>query len=434
MKPPLARGLYSAASYLLTPVAFGRLLIKSRKNPDYRSYLGERLGYIKKSKSGTKHLHFHAVSVGETLAAVPVIKDLNTDHPDWSFSISVTTPTGREQAQKHLSSIAEVSFLPFDLPDAVARFVNRINPDLMVLVETELWPNLINYCAKQDIPRVLINGRMSEKSAANYKKMASVTRPMMQQLDLVLAQFEEDAQRFVDLGCAAESVLQQGNLKFDIQLTEELRQHAKQYKESWQLYKRPVFIAASTHPGEEAMLLDQYQRLLDVHTDLLMILVPRHPDRTAEVEQLVSNRNISSIRRTQLNKVDDNGAELIDSQVLILDTLGELSLFYGLSDIAFVGGSLIEHGGHNPIEPALWGLPILTGTHCFNFLEITKQLADSGALVQCSSVDQLFDKLQELLGDSQLQEVMGKKSADVLKTNRGSLHRQKQQIESLLVG
>ena len=428
MKPCLARGLYSTASYLLTPLAFGRLAVKSRKNPAYRSHLGERLGYTKTGEKGAKHLHFHAVSVGETLAAVPVIKDLSAAHSDWSFSISVTTPTGREQAQKHLSAIAEISFLPFDLPDAVNRFLTRIEPDLMVLVETELWPNLVNYCSKQIIPVVLINGRMSEKSARSYKKVASLTRPMMQQMDLVLAQFEEDAQRFIDLGCIAENVLPIGNLKFDIQLTEDLHQQATEYKANWGLQDRLVFIAASTHPGEEEILLDQYKELLVLHPNLLMILVPRHPERAAEIEQLVMDRKISSTRRTQLNEKQS----FPDAQVLILDTLGELSLFYGLSDIAFVGGSLIEHGGHNPIEPALWNLPILMGVHCFNFLEITKRLSDSGALVQCKSADQLFDKLQELLADSQLQESMGKKSADVLKTNRGSLQRQKQQIENLL--
>ena len=192
MKPCLARGLYSTAYYLLTPLAFGRLAVKSRKNSAYRSHLRERLGYTKSGEKGAKHLHFHAVSVGETLAAVPVIKDLSATHSDWSFSISVTTPTGREQAQKHLSAIAEISFLPFDLPGAVNRFLTRVDPDLMVLVETELWPNLVNYCCKQDIPVVLINGRMSEKSARSYKKVASLTQPMMQQMDLVLAQFEED--------------------------------------------------------------------------------------------------------------------------------------------------------------------------------------------------------------------------------------------------
>ena len=441
MKSALARGLYSAASYTLTPFAVSRLLIKSRKNADYRKHIGERFGYGKniseagRISRGQRHLHFHAVSVGETLAAAPIIKELCSHHPHWSFSVSVTTPTGRDQAEKHLSDIADIRFLPFDLPDAMTRFLGKIQPDLLVIVETELWPNLIAACHRLNIPTLLMNGRMSEKSALGYKKMPAVTEPMLAKIDLVLAQFDADARRFTELGCSPERVIGVGNLKFDMQLSDTERHLVERYRAVWNLNARPVWIAASTHPGEESLLLAQHQVLLRSFPELLLVLAPRHPDRAQEVQTITANHGLSCLRRTQavdLDSPDPASVQSLDCQVFILDTLGELSLFYGLADIAFVGGSLVEHGGHNPIEPALWELPILTGLHCHNFSEITRQLAESGALVQCDDAHQLGANLAELIADQKLRNSIGEKSKPVINANQGSLARQRKQIENLL--
>lgn len=430
MKSELARGLYSTVSYLATPFALARLAVKSRSNSGYRSHLSERFGLVSKSYQtqvqGQSHVHFHAVSVGETLAAVPMVRSLAEANKDWSFSVSVTTPTGRDQAEKHLSGIADICFLPFDLPGSVKRFLNRIDPDILVMVETELWPNLIAQCHSKHIPTLLMNARMSEKSAVSYQRMSAVTRPMMAQLDLVLAQFESDAKRFIELGCVADKVFCAGNVKFDIQLTPELKQSAEKFRGIWQLQNRKVWIAASTHPGEEVQLLKLHKELLGQFSNLLMILVPRHPERRTEVQQIAQDLTLSTALRSQSRDSD------IPPQVLIVDTLGELNLFYGLADIAFVGGSLVPHGGHNPIEPALWELPILTGSHCHNFSQITGQLVQAGSLVQCQDADQLLIELRGLLRDESTQTIRGGKSSSVLTSNQGSLARQQRYIETLL--
>ena len=429
MKPELARGLYSAAAYLLTPVALLRLGVKSQKNSGYRQHIGERFGFVASPQRRDKHIHFHAVSVGETLAAVPMIKSLSQAHDDWRISISVSTPTGREQAQKHLVGLAEISYLPFDTPGAVQRFLDRVKPDLMVMVETELWPNLVHQCHKRKISTLLMNGRMSAKSAQSYLKMASLTKQMMSEIDLVLAQFSEDKNRFIELGCAAESVVTSGNLKFDANLSEQVKSRAQMLRSDWQLQDRPVWIAASTHLGEEEIILELHKKLLLDLPNLLLILVPRHPERRPEIESLIVDQNLKAVVRSEIDEHAVLGAE---NSVMLVDTLGELNLFYGLSDLAFVAGSLIPHGGHNPIEPALWKLPVLTGQHCHNFMEITDQLVCAGSLIQCADKQELFGHLYELLQNPERRQQMGSAADQVIAQNQGSLDRQRQQIEELI--
>lgn len=428
MKSGLARGLYSTASYLLTPIALIRLGVKSRTNPEYRRHIGERFGCITSPQRRAKHIHFHAVSVGETLAAAPVVKLLAQQHADLSISLSVTTPTGREQAQKHLSDIARISYLPFDNPGSVKRFLQRIQPDLLVMVETELWPNLIYQCHSSNIPTLLMNGRMSAKSARSYKRMPALTKGMMSQINIVLAQFQGDARRFIELGCVADAVSTLGNLKFDAVLSDEMRLRASGLRDNW-LAKRRVWIAASTHPGEEESLLEIHKQLRKQFPDLLLILVPRHPERKSELESLISSKELPWIVRSELA---EDSALNDDISILLVDTLGELNLFYGMADLAFVGGSLVPHGGHNPIEPALWSLPIFSGQYCHNFLEISQQLAEAGSLQQCANDKELLDGLANLLEQTDSREKVGKKSQQVVAANQGSLDRQKAQIERLL--
>lgn len=429
MNPNLSRVLYSTVSYLLTPVALARLGFKSRKHSGYRQNIGERFGFIENPVRRAKHIHFHAVSVGETLAAEPMIKSLAEQHSDLSISLSVTTPTGREQAEKRLSHLAAISYLPFDTPGAVKRFLGRIQPDVLVMVETELWPNLVDQCRKKDIVTLLLNGRMSAKSAKNYLKTPSLTKQMMSQITLVLAQFDDDAARFLQLGCSSEAVITSGNLKFDTELSAELEADARQLKAAWQLEQRLVWIAASTHPGEEEQILEVHKALLDSHPNLFLILAPRHPDRRSELESVLHGQEMDFAVRSDLNA---NSHISENAKVLLVDTLGELNKFYGLSDLAFVGGSLIPHGGHNPIEPALWELPILTGMHCHNFMEITDQLVAAGSLRQCANNLDLRERISELLKSKDMREQIGKSSHLALQANRGSLKRQKALIERLL--
>lgn len=429
MNPDLSRGLYTLASYLLTPFALARLGIKSRKNSGYRQHIGERFGFVEHPVRCAKHIHFHAVSVGETLAAEPMVKLLAEQYPDLSISLSVTTPTGRDQAEKRMSQLAQINYLPFDTPAAVKRFLRRVKPDVLVMVETELWPNLVDQCQKNNIATLLLNGRMSAKSARNYQKTRSLTRQMMSQIDLVSAQFEDDAERFLQLGSRPETVFTLGNLKFDTALSTELKVEAAQLRELWQLQERPLWIAASTHPGEEEHILKVHQALLESNPNLFLVLVPRHPERRSELETVLDGLNLDFVVRSDLgaeSRIEE------DTKVLLVDTLGELNKFYGLSDIAFVGGSLIPHGGHNPIEPALWELPILTGRHCHNFMEITEQLVAAGSVHQCDGGSGLRQQLQELLQSKDLREQRGKSSQAVLRANQGSLERQKALIERLL--
>ena len=421
----MSRRLYSLFFYLCLPIIFVRLFLRARRAPAYRLRWGERLGFYSSSPKAGGIL-IHAVSVGETLAAVPLIKRIQADYPDLPISITTMTPTGSEQVRKNFGDELFHVYIPYDLPRAVRRLLKAIKPRLVLVMETELWPNLVDQCHRGQIPVVIANARMSQRSADSYGRVTSLVSPMLKQLSLVVAQTEQDRDRLERLGVDAEKMVVAGYIKFDIALSEQVQTEAASLKAQWTRVSarapRKILIAASTHEGEEAIVLAAFQRLLATQPSLLLLLVPRHPERFNAVELMCAERGLRIKRRSSELPCAD------DTQVIIGDTMGELMSFYGTADIAFVGGSLVETGGHNLLEPAVWQLPILSGPYMFNFSEIDRLMTAAGALVKVDDEHSLAARVTELLDSPGMSGHMGEAALSVVEQNRGSLDRLYRQI------
>lgn len=406
--------LYTILLYLIQPLVWFRLLWRSRKAPDYRKRWLERYGFCKnKVKSGG--ILVHAVSVGETLAAIPLIKTLQKQYPQLPITVTTMTPTGSKQVKTLLKDSVSHVYLPYDLPCSIHRFLKAVKPKLVIIMETELWPNLISQCHNKKIPLIIANARLSERSANRYHKLGKAISKLLTKISTVAAQNEQDGERFLSLGLPKEHLTVTGSIKFDIELTD--KQSLAQLKQQWQL-NRPVLIAASTHSGEDEIILSAFQRLLKNHSNLLLILVPRHPERFKTVEELISDNKLNYIKRSTKQIPTEQ------TQVILGDTMGELLELYGLANIAFVGGSLIEHGGHNPLEPALHHIPIISGKYFFNFKVICEQLIEANGMLICdSTADSLYSTVNSLLNDDNRCQQMGENAYQVLKRNQGALNR-----------
>lgn len=416
------RFFYSLIFYLLLPGILLRLYWRGRLAPAYRQRWPERFGFFKPlvPLPNKKIIWLHTVSVGEFLGALPLIRRLLA-RGDVQLVITTSTPTGSERVRATLGEQVFHVYAPYDMPDAIARFLQRVRPALLLIMETELWPNTIAACARRQIPCVLINARLSEKSARGYRRFAAITRPMLQQLTAVAVQNIADAERFVGLGLPAAAMQVTGNIKFDLTLGADLRERAAQLKQQLSLGgARLVWIAASTHQGEDDIILDAFARIrAQAHPlcqSLLLVLVPRHPERFNSVAQLCAGRGFATVRRSQ-------GDLAAPMDILLGDTMGELLLLFGTSDIAFVGGSLVPNGGHNFIEPAVWGLPLLSGEHLFNFAEVSRLLCEAGALQLVDSAEALADACAQLVANSELRQALGQAGAQVAAQNRGALEK-----------
>jgi 3-deoxy-D-manno-octulosonic-acid transferase len=366
------RALYSAALTLLTPLAFARLGWKGRSNPDYLARWGERLGYISTIPVKPR-FWVHAVSVGEVIAATPLIRAWQTQHPDWAILITTTTPTGSAQVRRTFGESVDHVYLPYDLPGAVRRFYARTQPTRGVIMETELWPNLFAEAKRRGIPLLLANARLSERSMRGYAKLRGLVAETLACLSLTAARDAQDVARFIALGADPHKVEALGNLKFDLEIAPETRERGMKWRELFGK-ERKVWIAASTHPGEDEQVLAAHQKIMAQHPDALLLLAPRHPERAGDVEKLAEVQGVSLQRRSFLPPSPlaekDMVEEATKANVFLIDTLGELMDFYAASDVAFVGGSLVPRGGHNPLEPLALGLPVISGTSVFNFAEI----------------------------------------------------------------
>lgn len=415
------RTLYSLLLHLALPFILLRLWRRGRVAPAYRQRIAERLA-LRLPPAAPGGIWLHAVSLGESIAAAPLIRALLARHPQQVITVTNMTPTGSERiANLFAAEIAagrlQQAYLPYDLPWAAARFLARLQPRLAIVMETELWPNFIAACQCRRIPVVLANARLSEKSARGYARFARLTRPMLASLSAIAVQTEAEAERFRQLGARPEAVVVTGSIKFDLQPDADLQPRANRLRHEWQADTRPVWIAASTHAGEDEILLAAHRRLLAAQPNALLILVPRHPERFAAVYALCQREGFATVRRSQQE------APAADAQVLLGDTLGELLFLYALADVAFVGGSLVANGGHNLLEPAALGLPVLSGPHLFNFLEIAAQLEAAGALQQVEDAASLEAVLQDLLGRSVRRQMMGAAALGVLRANQGALGR-----------
>ncbi len=410
------RALYSLLFHLLLPIIAGRLVWRAWRAPAYGRRIGERfaLGLPAMRKDG---IWVHAVSLGESIAAAPLIRELLVRYPGLPITVTSMTPTGSERIQALFGDKIQHCYLPYDLPWACARFFRHIQPRLALIMETELWPNHIHQCAKRGVPVVLANARLSERSARGYARFAKLTAPMLAELSLIAAQTEAEAERFRQLGARPGCVEVTGSIKFDLSVDAQLQVRASQLRDTWGARQRPVWIAASTHAGEDEIILAAHRQLLASFPQALLILVPRHPERFASVFELCKREGFASVRRS----LDE--AVTAQTQVLLGDTLGELLFLYALADLAFVGGSLVENGGHNLLEPAALGKPLLSGPHLFNFLEIAAQLRSAGDLLQVQDAAELQEQLQRLFAEPQQAAQMAMAGLAVLRANQGALAR-----------
>lgn len=417
------RYLYTLLLYLAVPFIMLRLLWRSRSIKGYRHRWHERFGHIP-TLPGNKNIWIHAVSVGEAITAIPLIKALQQQHPQYTILVTTTTPTGSEQVLKHLKNQVVHVYAPYDLPSIINRFLDRCNPTLCIIMETELWPNLLHAIHQRNIPILLANARLSEPSFRNYQRITKLTRQMLANLTWVAAQSDVDGERFTKLGLDHQKLTITGNIKFDLELPDTLLDDGKTLRAHWG--DRPTLIAASTHEGEEAIILQAFKTIQQKYPNALLILVPRHPDRFEKVAKLCQSTGFSIVRRS-LNQLPDKNTD-----ILLGDTLGELRLFYTASDIAFVGGSLVPVGGHNLIEPAAVRLPIVTGNYLHNFTAISQLLKNADAALFVDDAASLSNAVIQLLDDRVHSQVMGERAYQVSAANSGALAKHLQWIDNNL--
>ncbi|MBG3081420.1 lipid IV(A) 3-deoxy-D-manno-octulosonic acid transferase [Proteus mirabilis] len=407
--------LYQVLLYLIQPLIWLRLLLRSRKAPAYRKRWGERYGFCK-GKVVPQGILLHSVSVGETLAAVPLVRALRHHYPDLPITVTTMTPTGSERVRSAFGDDVYHVYLPYDLPGSVNRFLKTVDPKLVIIMETELWPNLISKLHQRKIPLIIANARLSERSAAGYQKLGNFVKTMLQKITLIAAQNQEDGERFIELGLKRSHLHVTGSLKFDISVTPELAARAVALRRQWAAH-RPVWIATSTHEGEETIILETHKKLLTQFPQLLLILVPRHPERFPKAEQLTREAGLKYTLRST-DAVPD-----AQTQVVIGDTMGELMLLYGIADLAFVGGSLVERGGHNPLEAAAHAIPVIMGPHTFNFKNICAKLDQAEGLITVTDSQSMAIAIASLLNDEDYRRYYGRHAVEVLHENQGALLR-----------
>ncbi|MBK5970238.1 MULTISPECIES: lipid IV(A) 3-deoxy-D-manno-octulosonic acid transferase [Thiorhodovibrio] len=411
----MRRGVYSVLLYLLLPALLLRLLWRSLRAPAYRERWRERLGFYDQLP-GPATIWVHAVSVGEVQAAQPMIRHLLLRDPAARILVTTTTPTGARRLGELFGDRVAHLYSPFDLTPVVRRFLARVSPCLAIVMETEIWPNLLAECESRGIPVLLVNARLSQRSASGYKRAQPLAGESMQRLSLIAAQSRADAERFIGLGAPAERVAVTGSIKFDLQLPASLTEQAEVMRRGWGC-NRPVWVAASTHEGEEEPLLQAHARLREQLPAALLVLVPRHPDRFERAAALVQRRGFRLARRSL--------GQACDAQISVYlgDTMGELVSFIAAADVAFVGGSLVPTGGHNLLEAAAVGVPVIVGPHVFNFVEVTRLLLEQQAAVQIQSADELTRCLNLWLTDAAERARIGENGRKAVEANRGALDR-----------
>lgn len=406
---------YSTLFYLALPLILMRLIWRGFKAPDYFKRWNERFGHISPRTSKQKLIWVHAVSVGEAEACRPLIKGLQQRYPEHQILITTMTPTGSTRVKSLFADSVLHVYLPYDLPFAIKRFLKAMRPEFGIIMETELWPNLILICAEQSIPVVIANARLSARSARGYQKVSKLTQQMLQSIPLIAAQTQSDRERFIQLGADKAKVHAVGNLKYEISLPASVIERAESIRALWG--NRPVFIAASTHEGEEEQIIDAARKIRGQFRDLLLVMVPRHPERFDRVAALCRRAGLNTLRRSEGKPCSSQ------VQALVVDTMGELSIFYGTADVAFVGGSLIAHGGHNLLEPAALSRPVITGPHYFNFLEVTQRFLEHHAAIEVKNPEQLADTVIELLKAPQRRAEMGDAGKLLIEQSKGASQR-----------
>ena len=415
--------LYNLLAYfLLIPFAI-YWLIKGIGNRTYLERLGQRFGFGYPTMDGC--IWVHAVSVGEVQASVPLIRSMIERYPDQEIVMTTVTPTGAARVAALFGDKVQHSYIPFEFPNAIRSFFSAIKPRVAMIMETEIWPNLYRGCGLRKIPLILVSARISPKSIRGYRKLLPLIRDTLSHGIIIAAQTQADADRFIELGANPARTTVTGNIKFDVELGRKVASDGKMLRDAL-FGERAVWIAASTHDGEEQQVLSAHRTLLENHPRLLLVLVPRHPERFAGVRDLIENQAFNVISRTEKQPCDES------TEIFLVDTMGEVPLFFAASDIAFVGGSLVPVGGHNLLEPAAQGLPIITGPHLFNSQEIADDFINLGACRVVADEVELATEVANLIDDPAAAGEMGQRGLTLLEQNRGSLERLLVLLEPLL--
>ncbi len=422
----MLRFLYTLTMYLLTPVILYRLAARGLKYRRYFARWRERFGFFP-DPGIADSIWVHAVSVGEVNAAVPLVEALMRAYPGSRFVVTTVTPTGSERVQKLFGDRVFHVYLPYDLPASVKRFFDRIRPRLAVIMETEIWPNLFIECRERGIPIVVTNARLSERSLKGYGPVRPLARRAIRCASFVAAQSPTDAERLRSLGAAVTRLAVVGNLKFDMEVPASLVASGTALRDSWGV-RRPVWIAASTHEGEEMPVLKAHTAVLQRFPDALLLIVPRHPERFKAVAAACRSLGFATRTRSEDVRADER------CQCFVVDTMGELMQFYAAADIAFVGGSLEPIGGHNLLEPAALGRPVIVGPYTFNTEEVTDSLIGANAVARVANAEELGAAVIRLLAHDDQRIAMGDAAQAVLERERGAVQRTLRIVEQVLAG
>ena len=418
------RSLYTAFLYLLAPLVVLRLAWRGLRAPGYWRRWPERFGDISPAV-GEQVIWIHAVSVGEVQAVAPVVRALLERHQQYSLLVTTVTPTGSAQVAELFGDHVAHVYAPYDLPGAVARFLERVRPQLAIVMETELWPNLFHACSHAGIPLLLVNARLSDRSMSGYVRFGKLIGSTLAATTEIMAQGSQDARRFEALGTDSRKITVSGNLKFEQQLSPDLPVQAAALSREWGV-GRLVWVAGSTHEGEDELVLDVFRRVRKQLPDCLLVLVPRHPERFDVVAELARHRGYNTVLRS------DHVACTPDTSVFVGDSIGELMLFYAAADVAFVGGSLVHTGGHNLLEPAAVGTPVITGPYVSNFTDICDLLVAAGACRVVESTAELEVAVLQWLQDADARSLAGRQGCDVVAVNRGALETVMTTVEKYL--
>ena len=424
MKYFLSLFLYRVLFLVLLPLLLLALLIRSKNHPEYRLRLSERLGFISKrfSKNGVV---LHAASVGEVIALKPFIEKILATNPTISLTITTFTPTGSAQVIKLFGDKVQHCYLPIDSFFCTTLFLYRLKPKVVVFMETEVWPNLIAQCKWKNIKLLLVNGRLSSKSVSSYSKLTWLITPSLNAFDKILTQSQVNQENFLQLGCNPQRCEMLGNLKFDISISDSLLK--KQQELAKYINKsRQVWVVASTHQGDEAIALQAFKQVLKRDPNVLLVIVPRHPERFNEVAKLVANEGFIVQQRSEDKIVDDN------TQVWVLDTLGELMPMCALSTVVTMGGSFSDIGGHNPLEPALFKKPVVVGNNMSNFTEIMQQLLSANGIIQVNESIAVGSIVSELLNNTEKRTLIGENAFKVVLQNQGASDRTLAHLQQLI--
>ncbi len=418
------RQLYLLISYIAAPFVALVLIWKGFGNREYFERFEERFGFGR-TRVDADSIWVHAVSVGEVTAASPLIRRLMAAHPGTPVVVTTVTPTGAQRVRDLFGDTVVHSYAPYDMPGSVARFFERMRPKISIIMETELWPNLWAECGKRDVPLVLANARVSPRSMHRYRRFVGLFRWALSYGIVIAAQSEADAQRFLSLGSLPERTRVVGNIKFDYELPDGVDEEGRALRESLGA-DRPVWIAASTHAGEETAVLEAAREIRSEVSEALLVLVPRHPKRFDEVEGILRSAGMSYVSRSS---GASGGAE---TEVFYGNSLGELLIFYAASDVAFVGGSLVPIGGHNLLEPAALGRPVLTGPHNFNAEDVAQIMIEEGGATLVDDPGDLARAVLALFADDAARATQGERARQAVVANRGSLDRLMALLEPLI--